>query len=126
MPHADTSCIIIIIIIVVKTLSEVVFWQEQGEELKESYEDPLSPCKTLTKCSGADLGGGCRGCAPLPPEMTWGFLIQLVFGKKKKTMWFIGVEVEQETSAPLPKKNRGSAPDVAGVMKSHPFNDDPE
>ena len=25
-------------------------------------------------------------------------------------MWFIGVEVEQETSAPPPKKNRGSAP----------------
>ena len=24
--------------------------------------------------------------------------------KKKKTMWFIGVEVEQETSAPPPKK----------------------
>ena len=28
----------------------------------------------------------------------------------KKTMWFIGVEVEQETSAPPPKKNPGSAP----------------
>ena len=52
--------------------------------------------------TGADLGGGCRGCAP-PPEMTCGFLIQLVFCKKK-TMWFIGVEVEQETSAPPPKK----------------------
>ena len=26
-------------------------------------------------------------------------------------MWFIGVEVEQETSAPSPKKNSGSAPD---------------
>ena len=25
-------------------------------------------------------------------------------------MWFIGVEVEQETSAPPPKKNSGSAP----------------
>ena len=25
-------------------------------------------------------------------------------------MWFIGVEVEQETSAPPPKKNPGSAP----------------
>ena len=25
-------------------------------------------------------------------------------------MWFIGVEVEQETSAPPPKKNFGSAP----------------
>ena len=27
-------------------------------------------------------------------------------------MWFIGVEVEQEKSAPPPKKNSGSAPDV--------------
>ena len=26
-------------------------------------------------------------------------------------MWFIGVEVEQETSEPPPKKNPGSAPD---------------
>ena len=47
--------------------------------------------------SGADLGGGCGGCPPPPPEMTCG-------------MWFIGVEVEQETSAPPPEKNPGSAP----------------
>ena len=62
--------------------------------------------------SGADLGGGCRGCAPPPPspEMSCGVLIQLVFCKQK-TMWFIGVEVEQETSAPPPKKNPGSAPE---------------
>ena len=40
---------------------------------------------------------------PPPPEMTSGFLIQLAFCKKK-TMWFIGVEVEQETSSPPPKK----------------------
>ena len=26
-------------------------------------------------------------------------------------MWFIGVEVEQEMSAPPPKKNPGSAPE---------------
>ena len=26
-------------------------------------------------------------------------------------MWFIGVEVEQETCAPPPKKNPGSAPE---------------
>ena len=45
-----------------------------------------------------------------PPEMTCGFLIQLVFCKKK-TMLFIGVEVEQETSAPPPKINPGSAPE---------------
>ena len=31
----------------------------------------------------------------------------------KKNMWFIGVEVQQETSAPPPKKNPGSAPDSA-------------
>ena len=41
-------------------------------------------------------------------------------------MWFIGVEVEQETSAPPPKKNPGSAPDskdvlqVTIIMTSHP------
>ena len=29
---------------------------------------------------------------------------------QKKTMWFIDVEVEQETSAPPPKINPGSAP----------------
>ena len=43
-------------------------------------------------------------------EMICRFLIQLVFcEKKKKTMWFIGVEVEQETRPPPPKKNPGSA-----------------
>ena len=51
---------------------------------------------------------------PPPLEMTCGFLIQLVFCEKK-TMWFIGVEVEQETSAPSPKKNPGSAPAVYTV-----------
>ena len=29
-----------------------------------------------------------------------------ILQKKKKTMWFIGVEVEQETSAPPPKKKK--------------------
>ena len=37
--------------------------------------------------AGADLGGGCRGCAPPPPppppEMTCGFLIQLYSAQKK-------------------------------------------
>ena len=63
------------------------------------------------------MRGGSRGWVqgvrtpPLPSEMTCGFLIQLVFCKEKETMWFIGVEVEQETSAPPPKKNPGSAPE---------------
>ena len=43
--------------------------------------------------------------------MTCAFLIQLVFCKKKKK-WIIGVEVGQETSAPPPKKNPGSAPAI--------------
>ena len=57
----------------------------------------------VTELSGADLGGVCRGCA------------QLVFCKKIKTMWFIGVEVEQETSAAPPKKNPGSILDYGGL-----------
>ena len=48
--------------------------------------------------------GRVQGVRSPPPETTCGFLIQLVFCKKKKTKWFIGVEVEQETSAPLLKK----------------------
>ena len=55
--------------------------------------------------------GRVQGVRTRPPEMTCGFLIQLVFCKKKKTMWFIGVEVAQATSAPPPKKNPGSAPE---------------
>ena len=30
-------------------------------------------------------------------------------------MWFTGVEVEQETSAPPPKKNPGSAPEYSSM-----------
>ena len=68
--------------------------------------------KILKRCLRVH-GGGSRGRVQgvrTPPEMTCGFLIQLVFCKEKKTMWFIGVEVEQEMSAPPPKKNPGSAP----------------
>ena len=54
--------------------------------------------------------GRVQGVYPPPPDMTCGFLIQLVFCKLK-TMRFIGVEVEQETSAPPPKKTPGSAPE---------------
>ena len=66
--------------------------------------------------------GGSRGRVqgvrnpPPPPEITCSFLIQLVVCKKK-TMWFIGVEVEQEANAPPPKKNPGSAPVYNGQIK---------
>ena len=33
-------------------------------------------------------------------------------------MWFIDVEVEQETSAPRPKKNPGSPPDYSFVFET--------
>ena len=55
----------------------------------------------MTKARGGSRGR-VQGVRP-PPEMTCGFLIHLVFCKKK-TMWFTGVEVEQETSAPPLKK----------------------
>ena len=70
--------------------------------------------------------GGSRGRlqgvrTPPPPEMTCGFLLQLVLCKKK-TMRFIGVEVEQETSAPPPKKNPGSATDQDTVLSKGFFH----
>ena len=53
---------------------------------------------------------------PPPSETTRGFLIQLVFCKKKKLCGLlIGVEVEQETSAPPPGKNPVSAPEYGTV-----------
>ena len=39
-------------------------------------------------------------------------------------MWFIGVEVEQETSAPPPKKNPGSAPGIERVGRSKTHSDE--
>ena len=36
-------------------------------------------CSMTAVYPGADLGGGCRGCASPPPEMPCDFLIQLVF-----------------------------------------------
>ena len=57
---------------------------------------------------GRIYGEGAGGPPPLWDDLrffnTTGIL------QKKKTMWFIGVEVEQEMSAPPPKKNPGSAP----------------
>ena len=39
--------------------------------------------------------------------------------QKKKTMWFTGVEVEQETSVPPPKKNPGSPPVTIRQRRHH-------
>ena len=37
-------------------------------------------------------------------------------------MWFIGVEAEQETSAPPPKKNPGSAPVPQDTLRNFPVS----
>ena len=55
--------------------------------------------------TGVNLGEGCRGCTPPPrPRDDLRFSNTTGILQKKRTMWFIGVEVEQETSAPPPKK----------------------
>ena len=64
---------------------------------------PLRIPILVSKVSGADEGAG--SAHPTPAEMNCGFLIQLAFCKKKKTLWFIGIEAEQEKSATPPTKN---------------------
>ena len=66
---------------------------------------------------GGDLGGGCGGGAPPPPPSPW------------DELWFIGVRVEQEKSAPPPIKNPGSAPvtiyfSITGVKKIVRYTED--
>ena len=89
-----------------RNFATMVMWRHTSPHY--SSGDERGETAVFAGYAGADLGGGCRGCPP-PSEMTCGFLIQLVFCKKK-AMWFFGVEVEQETSAPPPKKYPGSAP----------------
>ena len=62
--------------------------------------------------TGEDLGGGCRGCTPLHPEMTCSFLTQLVFCIK------IGSYHQSVTpflrGVPSTKRNPRSAPEAGG------------
>ena len=64
----------------------------------------ISGCKCDLFDPGVDLGGGCRGCAP-PPEMTCGFLIQLVFCKKKKLCGLLVLKYSKRRVHPLLKKS---------------------
>ena len=63
-------------------------------------------CSMTAVYPGADLGGGCRGCASPPPEMPCDFLIQLVF--------CIKICLRHQSLKPFlsgaarPKKNPGS------------------
>ena len=49
-------------------------------EVKQYYTEYQQIKLVNSPLNGADLGEGCRGCVPPPPppEMTCGFLIQLV------------------------------------------------
>ena len=59
-------------------------------------------CHNQIFLSGADLGGSCAYRPPPPPSDDLRFSNTTGI-MQKKTMWFIGVEVEQDTSAPPPK-----------------------
>ena len=68
----------------------------------------------LSEWTGADLGGGCRGCAPPPTTLRWSFLFRIyVFASPSVTSFLRG--------APTRKKNPGSAPDesLSLVQKNH-------
>ena len=57
-----------------------------------------------SRIPGADLGGGCRECAPPPPEMTCGFLIQLVFCEKKNyVVYWCWIRARDECIPPIKK-----------------------
>ena len=70
--------------------------------MNSSYQKNLLKTWIWIKIQGRIYGEGAGGASP-PPEMTCGFSNTTGI-LQKKTMWFIGVEVEQETSAPPPKK----------------------
>ena len=101
----------------------------QNVRAKEGGKDctlPMVPCGSslVTRVSSSRktlrlrsrLRGGTRGrvqgVRTPPPRDDEQFSNTTGILQKKKTMWFIGVEVEQETSAPPPEKNPGSAPEA--------------
>ena len=76
--------------------------------------------------TGADLGKGAVGAPSPPPPPSWDDLrfSDTTGIMPKKTMWFIGVEVEQETTAPHSKKNPWSAPAWWSMMVSDDDGED--
>ena len=73
--------------------------------------------------TGADPGGGCRGCAPPPPDMTCGFLIQLVFCKKNYEVYWCWSRARDECT-PSYKKSwiRPCARDTPVVEWKRPYS----
>ena len=57
-------------------------------ELKQYYTEYQQIKLVNSPLNGADLGEGCRGCVlPPSPEMTCGFLMQLVFCKIQSNLF---------------------------------------
>ena len=68
---------------------------------------------------GVGGGGGGRGAPPPPPprdDLRFSNITGIL-QKKYIYMWFISIAVEQETSAPPPKKSPGSAPVYPAKMR---------
>ena len=86
-------------------------------DLRPPPNSPPPPLPTNGKdLIRGDLGGGCRGCAPPWDDLRFSNATGIL--QKKKTKWFIGVEVEQETSSPPPKKNPRSDPVMLDLKKT--------
>ena len=64
----------------------------------------ITPYNDQVNVLGRIYGEGAGGGAPPPPPDDLRFSNTIGILQEKKTMWFIGVEVEKETSAPPPKK----------------------
>ena len=58
---------------------EIIHGEENFFHRGTLQEIPSEQNRPILATSGAYLGEGCRGSARPPPEMTCGFLIQLVF-----------------------------------------------
>ena len=82
-------------------------------EFDESASDKsaINYCNTRGRSRGRVQGVRGRGPPPPPPTRDDLWFSNTTGILRKKKMWFIGVEVQQETGAPPPKKNPGSAPE---------------
>ena len=70
----------------------------------------------LSWYAGADLGGGCRGCAPPPLDELRLSNTTGILKKKKKTS-----VTPFLSGAPPPKKNPGSAPGMGYINRAAVF-----
>ena len=71
---------------------------------------------TRYELAGADLGGGCRGCAPPPGSEAFFFVFVFkICLPQQSVMSFL-------RGAPPPKKNPGSAPDLHHSVNYDVFN----